>query len=126
MSSPNYPLDTADSSFNRVKSALSAIPSTLQAVLQAKVSLDRLTAYMNQPEIDPPMGEANGRIVVDRATIGWPTEVKAEGESGTSLAFTLKDLHFEPPQGQMTIVCGPLGSGKTLLVSLALASSGMD
>jgi ABC-type multidrug transport system fused ATPase/permease subunit len=72
---------------------------------------------MNQPEIDPPMGESNGRIIVGHATIGWPIEDREEGDTTVSLAFTLKDLHFEPPQGQMTIVCGPLGAGKTLLVS---------
>jgi hypothetical protein len=72
---------------------------------------------MNQPEIDPPMGESDGRVVCDHATIGWPAEEKEEGDDTPSLAFTLKNLNFEPPQGQMTIVCGPLGSGKTLLVS---------
>jgi ABC-type multidrug transport system fused ATPase/permease subunit len=102
--------------FNRVKGALSAIPSTLQALLQAKVSLDRLTTYMNQPEIDPPMGESNGRIVCENATIGWPVEKSEDAFSDLTPAFTLRNLNFEPPQGRMTIVCGPLGSGKTLFV----------
>lgn len=103
--------------FNRVKGALSVLPSTLQALLQAKVSLDRLAAYMNQPEIDPPQGESSGRIVCQNATIGWPGEA-IDVEYPKLGAFTLKGLDFEPPQNQMTIVCGPLGSGKTLLVSI--------
>ena len=102
--------------FNRVKGALSSLPSTLQALLQAKVSLDRLTAYMNQPEIDPPCEDSGGRIICDHATVGWPVCDEADQPKNTTV-FTLKDLHFEPPQGKMTIVCGSLGSGKTLLVS---------
>jgi ABC-type multidrug transport system fused ATPase/permease subunit len=74
-----------------------------------------LTTYLNQPEIDPPMGDSEGRIICQQATIGWPTEEKDDPE--LTAAFTLKGLDFEPPKGQMTIVCGPLGSGKTLLVS---------
>ena len=95
------------------------LPATLQALLQAKVSLDRLTTYLNQPEIDPPMGDSDGRIICQQATIGWPTEEKDELTLELTPAFTLKGLDFEPPKGQMTIVCGPLGSGKTLLVSLS-------
>lgn len=93
------------------------MPSTLQALLQAKVSLDRLTAYMNQPEIDPPCEDSGGRIICDHATVGWPA---GDDLTQASNAFTLKDLNFEPPQGQMTIVCGALGSGKTLFVSAAV------
>ena len=104
-----------DLRFNRVKGALSVLPSTLQALLQAKVSLDRLAAYMNQPEIDPPMDESEGRIICKDATIGWPGEAIVE-DIPQLASFTLKGLNFEPPQNQMTIVCGPLGSGKTLLV----------
>lgn len=107
----------ADDRFNRVKGALSALPSTLQALLQAKVSLERLTNYMNQPEIDPPMGEPGGRIVCENATIGWPAEEKDGSTPLLNAPFTLKGLDLEPPQNQMTIVCGPLGSGKTLFVS---------
>ena len=94
------------------------IPATLQALLQAKVSLDRLTTYMNQPEIDPPMGECDGRIICENATIGWPVEDRQDTFTPLNAPFTLKGLDLEPPQGQMTIVCGPLGSGKTLFVSL--------
>jgi hypothetical protein len=71
---------------------------------------------MNQPEIDPPMGESDGRVICQDATIGWPGEA-VDDETSKIAAFTLKGLDFEPPQNQMTIVCGPLGSGKTLLVS---------
>jgi ABC-type multidrug transport system fused ATPase/permease subunit len=107
----------ADVRFNRVKGALSAIPSTLQALLQAKVSLERLTNYMNQPEIDPPMGEFGGRIICENATIGWPAEEREDSVPLLNAPFTLKGLNLEPPPNQMTIVCGPLGSGKTLFVS---------
>jgi len=110
--------DIADERFNRVKESLTVLPATLQALLQAKVSLDRLTTYLNQPEIDPPMGDSGGRIICQQATIGWPTEEKDDSIPEIAAAFTLKGLDFEPPKGQMTIVCGPLGSGKTLLVRL--------
>ena len=116
--------DNANGRFNRVKESLTVLPATLQALLQAKVSLDRLTTYLNQPEIDPPMGDSGGRIICQQATIGWPTEEKDDSTPELTAAFTLKGLDFEPPKGQMTIVCGPLGSGKTLLVSL-LGASGL-
>jgi len=64
------------------------------------------------------MGDSEGRIICQQATIGWPAEEKDDSTPELTAAFTLKGLDFEPPKNQMTIVCGPLGSGKTLLVSI--------
>jgi len=96
--------------------AMSDIPRTFGEVLEAKVALERLSAYLNQPEVEPSLwNTSHQKITLEKATIGWP---KAHfDETGASQPFVLQDLEFQLPEMCLTLVCGPLGSGKTLFVS---------
>lgn len=66
------------------------------------------------------------QIALQSATITWPQD-RTEGRSrsvGPSAAatpslagkFVLRDLSISIPMGEMTLVCGKLGSGKSLLL----------
>lgn len=71
----------------------------------------------------------NGDIVLTNATLTWPLDESlnknsAAQQNGTASAaatpkpgFTLADLSLTFPQGQISLICGRLGSGKTLLLS---------
>ena len=99
------------------------LPNAIQDLLVNKVAIERLAVYLNQPEVERTNRCASDRrIIFDNATIGWPQAENIE-VSEASPAFTLNDIDLCLPEGKLTLVCGPLGSGKTLLVSnIATAS----
>ena len=99
---------------------MQTIPRVIQDVLEAKVALDRLKTYLNQPEIEPATWNTSEQaIAFENATIGWPQADNLESLEGSS-AFTLRIDNMRLPEGRFTLVCGPLGSGKTLFVSLPI------
>jgi ABC-type siderophore export system fused ATPase/permease subunit len=103
--------------FLNVRSGLDALPGAIDAVLTCKIALDRLKGFLNQPEVKfESENISGGHIIMDNATVSWPS---GDGEGGPR-AFRLTGLNFSLPVGAMTLVCGPLGSGKTLFVGLAL------
>lgn len=104
------------SRFNRVKDGLQTFPQIIQTFLSCKVSLDRLSRYLSQPEIDDDRWESiSRRIICRNATITWP---KGEGiDKGDTGRFKLEGVDLKVPEGKLSLLCGPLGSGKTLLVN---------
>lgn len=104
--------------FERVKSSLQFLPQVMQSIFNTIVAINRLTIFLNQTEIDLSQWESTSNaIVFSNATIGWPT---VDGEEVDSKRFQLEELDFELPTSKFTLVCGPLGSGKTLFVSHTL------
>lgn len=97
--------------FNRVKDALGNIPQVVQSLLTTRVSLGRLVDFLNQPETGHLTDMKTDRVVFDDATVTWP-----ETE-----AFKLQ-VNLAVPDG-MTLICGPLGSGKTLLLRAILGEA---
>lgn len=62
-------------------------------------------------------------ISLRSATIGWPTgslnmQTKVTTVKDHHQQFILSDLNVTIPRGGLTLISGPLGSGKTLFVSL--------
>jgi len=109
---------TAEShySFNRVKEGLTTLPNAVNSLLNTWVALGRLTSYLNQPEIEDTTWDTTSMTIsCTAATIGWPTGGDPAQEGPT---FLLRDVDLTLPSGQFTLVCGPLGCGKTLFVSL--------
>lgn len=63
------------------------------------------------------------QIALQNATVTWPQErLHQSGSATPSIAgtprakFVLLDLALSFPEGQLSLVCGKLGSGKTLLL----------
>lgn len=93
----------------------------IDVVLNSKVALDRLKNYLNQAEVDVNEDDvSDGMIALDVATFTWPVAETANtptAEPGD--VFRMRRITLSLPQGRMTLVCGPLGAGKTLFVSEA-------
>lgn len=101
------------------------------SIYQGFVSLRRIEKYLASPEVSPiePLRSdevSRIQIALQSATIAWPQN-RVEGRSrsvGPSAAatpslagkFVLRDLTINIPMGEMTLVCGKLGSGKSLLL----------
>ncbi|KAJ7064951.1 multidrug resistance-associated ABC transporter [Mycena amicta] len=118
--------------FNEMKFALNALPETLINLLQSLVSLRRIEKYLNTAEVNPvpPLAEQSTIIAFQSCTVTWPRDHSARSTSATPSAastprhkFVLVDLSLQFPQGQLSLVCGKLGSGKTLLLLALLGEA---
>nr|GAT52587.1 multidrug resistance-associated ABC transporter protein [Mycena chlorophos] len=118
--------------FNELKFALNALPETLINMLQSLVSLRRIEKYLGTAEVAPvpPLSEQSPTIAFQSCTVTWPHDRNAGTASGTPSAastprhkFVLVDLSLQFPQGELSLVCGKLGSGKTLLLLALLGEA---
>ena len=114
--------------FGRLQSALQFVPGFIQDLLGTIVALDRLVVFLNRPEAvqilpdgytDDIVPESDETIVFDQATFSWP---RGESDKPDPKAFRLTDISVKVPRGEMTLVWGALGSGKSLFVSASVLS----
>ncbi|KAF8842919.1 P-loop containing nucleoside triphosphate hydrolase protein [Paxillus ammoniavirescens] len=118
--------------FNEMKFALNALPETFINMLQGFVSLRRIEKYLHGAEVAPvpPLSMQSQQITLQNATITWPQDRTQQSGSATpSVAstprgkFMLLDLALSFPEGELSLVCGKLGSGKTLLLLALLGEA---
>lgn len=121
--------------FSEMKFALNALPETLINMLQSFVSLRRIEKYLHAAEVAPvpPLGGNLSPIAFHGATVTWPQERARSGTATASTVssasstpktkFMLMDLNIVFPQGELSLVCGKLGSGKTLLLLALLGEA---
>ncbi|KAL1665993.1 P-loop containing nucleoside triphosphate hydrolase protein [Schizophyllum commune] len=131
--------------FTEMKFALNALPETFINMLQSLVSLRRIEKYLGAAEVkkleglgvasalpaEPtpielrsctltwPQERASGTPLVASTSTTTATTVAGAGLSGLSTprpSFILQDLTLSFPPGALSLVCGKLGSGKTLLL----------
>ena len=84
----------------------------------------RIEKYLIGAEVSsvPPADEQDSTIAMQNATITWPRERARSMSNASSAAstprtkFILMDLSVTFPQGELSLICGKLGSGKTLLL----------
>ncbi|KAI0641508.1 multidrug resistance-associated ABC transporter [Trametes meyenii] len=117
--------------FNEMKFALNALPETLINMLQCAVSLRRIEKYLHGAEVTsvPPLAEQQQQIALQSATITWPQDRARGGSAAPSAAstprhkFVLVDLTLDFPLGELSLICGKLGSGKSLLLLALLGEA---
>ncbi|CAE6433200.1 unnamed protein product [Rhizoctonia solani] len=119
--------------FNEMRFALNTLPETFINILQSLVSLRRIEKYMSATEIADVRSiqdtQLEDSIRLVSATISWPQTRFGGASSAPSIAstprarFTISDLSLEFPDGELSLVCGKLGSGKTLLLLALLGEA---
>ncbi|KAF7292829.1 Multidrug resistance-associated ABC transporter protein [Mycena indigotica] len=117
--------------FNELRFALSLLTGTFINIVQSAVSLRRIETYLGTREISlvPDLSVQTRRVAFNSCTVTWPQDTSTGSTPGTSAAstprqkFLLLDLSFEFPEGQLSLVCGKLGSGKTLLLLALLGEA---
>jgi ABC-type multidrug transport system fused ATPase/permease subunit len=88
------------------------------------VSLRRIDKYLHGAEVISvlPLAEQTQTIALQSATVTWPQDRSHFGSNASSAAstprhrFVLADLSVKFPAGELSLICGKLGSGKTLLL----------
>ncbi|KAH9050918.1 ATP-binding cassette transporter [Lactarius deliciosus] len=111
---------TPSVAFTSMKFALNALPETLINMLQSFVSLRRIEKFAPVP----PLGGNPSPIAFQGATVTWPRDRALSSASSTpKTKFMLMDLNIVFPKGELSLVCGKLGSGKTLLLLALLGEA---
>ncbi|KAJ7779182.1 multidrug resistance-associated ABC transporter [Mycena metata] len=115
---------TAITIFNTIQYAISGFPEALVAGLQCLISLRRIDQFLESPEVSIPVQSPRNRtnaqrIFLSSASVSWP--LAAQSESSTP--FTLSDLSLEFPVGELSLICGKVGSGKSLLLLALLGEA---
>ncbi|KAJ6598201.1 multidrug resistance-associated ABC transporter [Mycena vulgaris] len=108
--------------FNVVQYAISGFPEALLAGLQCLVSLRRIDQYLDSPEISTTTEHSRSQgndqsIVLSSAEITWPLSAQSD------TLFTLSRLSLQFPIGELSLVCGKVGSGKSLLLLALLGEA---
>ncbi|KAJ6609306.1 hypothetical protein B0H10DRAFT_2166370 [Mycena sp. CBHHK59/15] len=93
--------------FNELKFALSALPETFISMLQ----------YLNTPEVTPvpPMERQAQTIAFQSCTVTWPQDNSSTSAAPSTAStprykFVLVDLSLKLPPGELSLICGKLGS----------------
>ncbi|KAB8239478.1 putative ABC transporter [Aspergillus alliaceus] len=102
---------TALSIFQGLSTTLSMFPETISDLMNAIVSARRIEQYLDLPEHDNCHKDGEG-IAFLQSTISWPSNDIAE-ENAT---FKLHDMNLQFPRGELTVIAGPAGAGKSLLL----------
>ncbi|NXV78507.1 MRP6 protein, partial [Atlantisia rogersi] len=100
---------------NILNTAHSFLPFSINAAVQAKVSLGRLAAFLSLEELTPgsssrnPSDSAQASITIRNGTFCWSRE-----------AVCLQRIDLTVPQGSLLAVVGQVGAGKSSLLAALL------
>lgn len=120
--------------FTRLKAPLNGLPAVYMALTNASVSLNRIAEYLEEPNIKNVF--ENRRKSNNAPEIGmkdmsaqwWTTDsAKTTNEENAAQVrtedadqFILRNINVSFPVGELSIICGPTGSGKTSLLMAML------
>ena len=101
--------------FKALEVTLSVIPELTTDLLDAWVSVKRIEEYLNSPEIAP-ISKEGPEVAFENATITWPADEKLDD----SERFALRDVNVTFPDGELSVISGKTGTGKSLMLSAIL------
>ncbi|XP_063876014.1 ATP-binding cassette sub-family C member 3-like isoform X2 [Scylla paramamosain] len=101
--------------FNLLRIPITQLSSVLAMGIQAKVSLSRLEKFFAAPNVDPNAvysdPKIDSAINVEGGTFSW---------GGAAVEWALQGVELKVQQGQLVAVVGPVGAGKSSLLSALL------
>ncbi|GAA6008715.1 uncharacterized protein JCM10292_005037 [Rhodotorula paludigena] len=119
--------------FSMLRAPMTMLPTSITQLLQTWVSIQRLEQFFDDVEVEPWVSalrreeDASARaahekdVGIDKGSLTYDTEPATDetsaedAENGAELKFALRDIDVHFPEGKLSLVCGPTGSGKTSL-----------
>lgn len=88
------------------------IPELISEFFDSWISMSRIEKYLQGPELRQTVEEGTD-IGFENASIAWP----ADEEVDEADRFVLRDLDLTFPSGELSVISGKTGSGKSLILS---------
>ncbi|CAK7208374.1 hypothetical protein SEUCBS140593_000151 [Sporothrix eucalyptigena] len=101
--------------FRALEVTLSVIPELTTDLLDAWVSVKRIEEYLASPDLVKVTKDGD-EISFDKASIAWPTDEDID----ESERFVLRDISLTFPKGELSVISGKTGTGKSLMLSAIL------
>lgn len=109
--------------FNSLTQVWTILPNTLVKIVEAVVSLKRISAYLNTPEVDtsatigpqaPLLVDLRTSFALRDLSFAYPSEPQPQAPGLSS--FRLRSLTLDLDVHRTTLVVGPVASGKSLFL----------
>ncbi|KAH8807261.1 ABC multidrug transporter [Xylogone sp. PMI_703] len=105
-----------------LQGTLGFVPVVFQDYFGARVNATRMDTYLRAPEQKKFLGSSpSGRVIFKDASIAWPSDDMEDGSRKKQVTlshrFSLHGLNLEFPTGELSVIYGKTGSGKSLLLA---------
>lgn len=104
--------------FKALEVTLSVVPELTTDLLDSWVSLKRIEEYLKSPEVSA-VAKSGPEVAFEGATIAWPADEEIED----SERFILRDVTVTFPKGELSVISGKTGTGKSLMLSAILGEA---
>lgn len=104
--------------FKALEVTLAVVPELTTDLLDAWVSIKRIEEYLSSPDVTP-ITKEGPEVAFDHATIAWPADENTSEEE----RFVLRDVTLTFPTGELSVISGKTGTGKSLLLSAILSEA---
>jgi len=101
--------------FRALEVTLSVVPELTTDLLDAWTSIKRIEEYLNSPEVSA-VSKEGPEVAFEGATIAWPADDKIDD----SERFVLRNVDVTFPEGELSVISGKTGTGKSLMLSAIL------
>ncbi|TPX17379.1 uncharacterized protein E0L32_003022 [Thyridium curvatum] len=109
--------------FDQLDEAIGLLPMIQVYMMEAWTSCVRLEKYLSQPD-KAPVSLPGDNIVFDNATVRWPkVDESKDQEQAVDEQETrsiLRNVTLEFPRGELSVIAGKTGAGKSLLLAAIL------
>ncbi|KAF4443547.1 hypothetical protein F53441_11402 [Fusarium austroafricanum] len=104
--------------FKALEVSLGVLPELITMGVDTFVSLKRIQTYLNGPEMKNTLSEGT-EVAFEDASIAWPEDDETADED----RFILRNLNISFPTGELSVISGKTGTGKSLLLSAILGET---
>lgn len=98
--------------FKNLEMSLSVLPEFIGYGLDTLISVRRLGKYLEGPEMSDIITRGYD-AALDNASVAWPVDDEVPEDE----RFVLRNLNLSFPQGELSVISGKTGTGKSLLLS---------